>query len=186
MKGIAKGLIAVGLGLALFARTASAQKPGVEFGFQMVGLNLSNPDGSGNNSTNFGLGNGNVSAAWYVNEMIAIEPTLVYAYSKDEGASDANSGLGLQVAVPIYLNKGWGKAGGFFVAPFVGLNHVSSGGSGASQMHFGADVGTKIKITDMLFWRVQAGFDMGQDKATDGLPKYTDINAGFGLSVYLH
>jgi len=186
MKGIAKGLIAVGLGMALLARPASAQKPGVEFGFQMVGFNMHNPTGSGNNTTSFGLGNGNVSAAWYMNEMIALEPTIVYGYSKDEGATNSSSALGLQLAVPIYLSKGWGKAGGLFVAPFLGVNRFSNGGVSASQAHFGADVGTKMRISDNVFWRVQAGLDMGQDKATVGLPKYSDINASFGLSVYLH
>lgn len=186
MKGIAKGLIAVGLGLAIFAKPASAQKPGVEFGFTMVGLNLNNPDGSGNNSTNFGFGNGNVSAAWYLNEMIALEPTIVYLYTKNEGASNANSALGLQLAVPIYLSKGWGKAGGLFVAPFLGVNRLSAGGVSASQAHFGANVGTKMKISDNVFWRVQAGLDLGQDKASVGYPKYSDINVGFGLNVYLH
>jgi hypothetical protein len=177
----------VGLGLAFLAKPASAQKPGPEFGVQFVGFDMMNPDGSGNNSTNFGLGNGNVSVAFYMSEMIAIEPTLLFGYSKPEGGGDANSGISLNVAVPIYLNKGWGKAGGLFIAPHVGFTSASSGGLSGKQVNFGASVGTKLKITDALFWRVQAGFDMGQEGTGDVIaPKYTDIGASFGLSVYLH
>ena len=51
MKGIAKGLIAAGLGLALIAKPASAQKPGVELGVNLVGISMINPSGSGNNVT---------------------------------------------------------------------------------------------------------------------------------------
>jgi hypothetical protein len=186
MKGIVKGLIAVGVGVALLARPASAQKPGLEFGLQFVSLQLLNPDGSGNNSTNFGLGHGNVSVAWYASEMIAIEPTLTYDYGKAEGVSDASTDLNFTVAVPIYLAKGWGKAGGVFIAPHVGMERADiGGGTGAqSRTHYGASVGTKMKISDNLFWRVQGTYDMGAKH--DSFPKYSQILASFGLSLYLH
>lgn len=186
MKNIVKGLILAALALALLAKPAMAQKPKVEFGTQFVSLNLSNPDGSGNNSTNFGFGHGNVSAAFYLNEMIALEPTILYAYTKNEGASNATTALGLNLAVPIYLKRGFGREGGLFVAPYVGYMRLSTGGASASQNLFGANVGTKIKIMDCLFWRAQVGAEMGLENKTDGIPKYTDLNASFGLSVYLH
>ena len=196
MKGIAKGLIAVGLGLALIAKPASAQKPGVELGVGLVGVSMINPEGSGNNLTVFnvgsatfggiGLGAGsNVSAAFYLNDMIAIEPALGYGYGKAEGASNSTNILSLQVGVPIYLKRGWGKDGGLFVTPFVGMNRLSSGGTSSSQNHFGANVGTKLKITSNVFWRLQAGLDMGLKNTTDGIPKSTSFGAGFGLNVYL-
>src|SRR5690349_6441036 len=122
MKGIVKGLALAGLGLAFAANTAHAQKPGPEFGIQFVSLVMDNPDGDNNNSTNFGLGNGDVTVAFYLNEMIAIEPGLTYGMASFEDGSDSQSELGLRVAVPIYLKKGWGKAGGFFIAPFVGIH----------------------------------------------------------------
>lgn len=186
MKTIIKGSILAAFALAFVAGHAAAQKPRAEIGVQLVTLNLSNPDGSNNNSTNFGFGHGSASAAFYLNDMIALEPTVLYAYTKDEGASNATTALGLQLGLPIYLKRGWGKAGGIFVAPFIGMNRLSSGGASATQNHFGADVGTKIKVMDCLFWRGQVGVDMGLKNTTDGIPKYTDFNASFGLSVYLH
>lgn len=196
MKGIAKGLVAVGLGLALFANTASAQKPGVELGVGLAGFSLINPDGSNNNLTIFSLGTASeggvgvsagsgLTAAFYLSDMIAIEPGLGYVHAKSEGATDATTILSFQVGVPIYLNKGWGKAGGLFVTPFVGINHLSQGGTSTSQNHFGANVGTKMKITDNVFWRVQAGLDMGLENTSDGIPKSTSFGAAFGLNVYL-
>jgi hypothetical protein len=184
MKGIVKGLALAGLGLAFAANTAHAQKPGPEFGVQFAFLDLNNPDGSGNNSTNFGLGNGDVTVAFYINEMIAIEPGLTFNYSSPE-TGDASNSLGLDVAVPIYLKKGWGKAGGFFIAPLVGINRVDGGaGDAVTAKHWGVGVGTKMKINDGLYWRVQA-FWVNQLEDTDNLiPKMSDIGISGGISLY--
>lgn len=190
MKGIVKGLALAGLGLAFAANTAHAQKPGPEFGIQFVGFEMDNPDGDNNNTTNFGLGNGNVSVAFYMSEMIAIEPTLVYGMTSFEADGvDAQSSLGLQVAVPIYLKKGWGKAGGFFVAPHVGIVRNDPGaGDALSQTHIGVSVGTKMKITDDLYWRIQATWDNALEKGNAGDPdfqaKETDIGLSGGISLY--
>ena len=197
MKNIVKGLIVAGLGLALLARPASAQKPGVELGVQLVGASMTNWDGANNNITAFNVGGASfggagvgagsaVTGAFYVNNMIAIEPGLGFGYAKQEGASNSVSVLNLQVGVPIYLKRGWGKAGGLFVEPFAGMNRLSSGGTSSSQNHFGANVGTKIKMMDCFFWRAQVGVDMGLKNTTDGIPKYTAFGGSFGLSVYLH
>ena len=183
-KGIAKGLVAAGLGLAIFASPASAQNPGPEFGIQFVGFNMSNPDGDDNNATSFGFNGGNVSAAWYVSEMIAIEPTLTFDYTKLEGVDDANSSLGLMVAVPIYLKKGWGKAGGFFVAPHIGINKGSSGGVSVTSNHWGVSVGTKVRISDDLHWRFQAYWDNTVENLDDGIPKETNMGVSGGVSLY--
>ena len=190
MKGIVKGLALAGLGLAFAANTAHAQKPGPEFGIQFVGLDLNNPDGSDNNSTNFGFGNGDVSVAFYLNEMIAIEPSLTYAMQSYEASgADATSQLGLRVGVPIYLKKGWGKAGGFFIEPFVGINREDPGAADAlSQTHIGVAVGTKLKITDDLYWRIQAFYDNGLESGNVGDPdfvaKQTDMGISGGISLY--
>ena len=196
MKGIAKGLIAVGLGLALLAKPASAQKPGVELGVQLVGVSMIDPSGSGNNLTTFniggatfggaGFGGGSlVTGAFYVSDMIAIEPGVAFGYVKPEGSSNSFDILNLQVGVPIYLKRGYGKDGGLFVDPFFGMNRVSSGGTSSTQNHFGANVGTKLKLSSNVFWRLQAGIDMGLENKTDGIPKTTSFGGAFGLSVYL-
>lgn len=183
-KSFLKGLAVAGLGLALVANTAQAQKPGPEIGVQFVTLQMSNPDGDGNNSTDFGLGSGNLTVAFYLTEMIALEPMLTFDYSSPE-TGDAQSSWGLNVGVPIYLKKGWGKAGGLFVTPFIGYNSISSGGNSGGAMHFGANAGTKIKISDNLFWRGAVGFDMGQENTDDGIPKMTTIGLQFGLTAFL-
>ena len=85
----------------------------------------------------------------------------------------------------MYFKRGWGKDGGLFVTPFFGMNRLSAGGSSVSQNHFGANVGTKLKISSNLFWRLQAGLDMGLKNTGDGIPKSTSFGAGFGLNVYL-
>lgn len=184
MKGIVKGLVAAGLGLALTVTTVEAQKPNPEFGIQFAGFSMNNPDGDNNNTTDFGLGSGNVSVAFYMTEMIAIEPSLQYGMTSFEAGGDATSGMGLQVAVPIYLKKGWGKAGGLFVAPHIGMNRFDPGaGDAVSQNHVGASIGTKLRVSDDFWWRVQAGFDMGLEN--DDFAKYMDIGASFGLTVFL-
>lgn len=196
MKGIVKGLAAAGLGLALVANTAHAQKPGVELGVNLVGFAAINPDGDNNNATVMNIGAASiggaapsagsaVTAAWYLNEMIAIEPALGFGRLKLEADDDATTFMSLSVGVPIYLKKGWGKAGGLFVTPFVGMIRATAGGADAiSQTHLGANVGTKMSISDNVFWRVQVGFDMGQKN--DDFAKSTTIGGQFGLNVYLH
>lgn len=197
IKGMLKGLVLGALALALVAKPASAQKPGVELGMNLVGFAAYNPDGSGNNVTVFNLGTAsfggvglttgsNLTAGFYLSDMIAIEPGLGYGYGKAEGSSDATTLLSLQVAVPIYLRKGWGKAGGLFVSPYVGMSKISQSGSSQSQNHFGANVGTKMRLADNFFWRVQAGFDMGMENTDDGVPKSTTIGASLGINYYLH
>jgi hypothetical protein len=182
-KSFLKGLALAGLGLALVANTASAQKPGPELGVQFVTLQMSNPDGDGNNSTDIGLGSGNLTVAFYLTEMIAVEPMFTFGYSSPE-EGDASSQLGLQVGVPIYLKKGFGQAGGFFVEPFFGINSMSAGGNSASQMNFGVALGTKLKISDDLFWRIQAYYNSLMENEDDGLASESDIGLSGGLSLY--
>jgi hypothetical protein len=194
MKGIVKGLVAAGLGLALTATVVEAQKPGVELGIGLAGFSMISPDG-GDKISVFNVGTasfggvalssgGGVTAAFYLNEMIAIEPQLGFGTAKPEG-SDATSILSLTVGVPIYLKKEWGKGGGLYVTPFVGMSKISQSGSSSSQNHFGANVGTKLRITDQVFWNIHAGLDMGMENTDDGIPSTTAFGAGFGLNVYL-
>lgn len=184
IKGIVKGFVAAGLGLALTVSVAEAQKPAPEFSFLFAGFSSNTPDG-GDATTTFGLGEGQVAVAFYLTEMIAIEPSLVYAQSSVSG-SDAASTMGLQVAVPIYFSRGWGKAGGLFVAPHIGMNRFDGGpGDAVSQNHFGASVGTKIEVSDDIRWRVQAYLDMGMENEDDFIPSYTEFGVAFGMSVFL-
>lgn len=187
MKGIVKGLALAGLGLAFAANTAHAQKPGPEFGIQFVGVSSTSPDG-GDAITTIGLGNSDISVAFYMNEMIAIEPTLTF--SRVSSGDVSASALGLQVAVPIYLKKDWGKGGGLFIAPHAGINRLSAddgvtSGSG-SQLHFGANLGTKIRVSDNIFWRAQAGIDLGQESTGGDITfgSYTMFGGSFGITAY--
>lgn len=196
IKGIAKGLTAAGLGLALVANTAQAQKPGVELGVNLVSFASISPDG-GDNITGFNIGTASfggvaptsspgITAAWYLSDMIALEPQVGFGSVKQSGTT--STFFNVQVGVPIYLRKGWGKAGGFYVTPYVGRFHGKSGSVSESQNHFGANLGTKMKLggSDMVFWRAQVGYDMGQENTDDGVPKTSTFSAGLGLSIYLH
>jgi len=195
-KSFLKTLALAGLGLALVTNTAAAQKPGVEIGVNIIGFSAINPDGDDNNVSAFNIGTASfggqsltsgsgVTAAFYLTEMIAIEPRIGFGSAKAEGADDGVSILSLGVGVPIYLKKGWGKAGGLFLTPFVGYNSISSGGESAGAMHFGADAGVKMPITEGIFWRGAVGFDMGQENTDDGIPKMTTIGLQLGLTAYL-
>ena len=88
-KSCLKGLALAGLSLALVANTAQAQKPGVELGVNLIGFSMINPDGDDNNLTAFNVGTASfgglaltsgsgVTAAFYLTEMIAIEPAVGY------------------------------------------------------------------------------------------------------------
>ena len=186
MKGIVKGLALAGLGLAFAANTAHAQKPGPEIGIQLVGFNMNNPDGSDNNTTSFDINGTNVSVGFYLNEMIAIEPTLSYhMQSYEASGSDGTSQLGLDVAVPIYLKKGWGKAGGFFIAPMVGIMRQDPGAADAvTAKHWGVAVGTKMQIAGDFFWRVQAYWVNQLEDTDNAIPKMTDMGLSGGVSFY--
>jgi hypothetical protein len=182
-KGIAKGLVAAGLGLAIFASPAVAQNPGPEFGIQFVGFSMVNPDGDDNNTTVFGFGNGNVTMAYYLSEMIAIEPTVTFVMMKPEGGGDSQSEMGIGVAVPIYLKKMWGKGGGLFVAPHIGMFREDGGpGDATSQNHIGVSVGTKLRISDDFFWRVQATYDTAPEN--DDYIKSSTMGVSFGMTAY--
>src|ERR1041385_554039 len=195
IKGIAQGLMLGGLGLALVATPAHAQKPGIELGVNLASFASIDPDG-GTKITGFNIGTASfggvaptsspgISAAWYLSDMIAIEPQLGFGRIKPDG-SDATSFFNIQVGVSIYLKRGWGKAGGFFVDPYVGMFKASSGSTSQSQTHFGANVGTKMKLggSDKVFWRAQIGYDLGQENTSDNVPKINTLSAGLGLSVY--
>ena len=183
-KGILKGLVVAGLGLALVANTAQAQKPGPEIGVQFIGLNMGNPDGDDNNSTSFGFGSGDLSVAFYLTPMIALEPMLTFGYSSPE-TGDAQSAWGLTLGVPIYLKKGFGREGGFFVEPFFGMESNDGGaGDAVSQTHLGVALGTKLKISDDFFWRIQAYYKNTMENEDDFLPQQTDIGLSGGLSMY--
>jgi hypothetical protein len=196
-KSFLKGLALAGLGLALVSTRAQAQKPGVELGINFIGFSAINPDGDDNNISAFNIGTASfggqsltsgsgVTAAFYLTEMIAIEPRVGFGSAKAEGADDGVSILSLGVGVPIYLKKGWGKAGGIFVTPFVGYSSISSGGESAGAMHFGADAGFKGPISENIFWRGAVGFDMGQENEDDGIPKMTTIGLQLGITAYLN
>jgi hypothetical protein len=184
LKSFLKGLALAGVGLSLVANTAHAQKPGPELGIQFLTLDMNNPDGDDNNATVFGFGSGNVSVAFYLTEMIALEPIITFDYMSPE-TGDAASSLGLNLGVPIYLKKGFGQAGGFFVEPFFGINSNDGGaGDAVSQMHFGLALGTKLKISDDFFWRIQAFYQNTMENEDDFLPQETDIGLSGGVSLY--
>lgn len=185
IKGMLKGFVAAGLGLALTVSVAEAQKPAPEIGVWFVGLNMTNPDGDDNNNTNFNIGDeGGISVAFYINERIAIEPNLNWSMDKAEAADDATSSMGIGAAVPIYLAGGWGKAGGFYVAPHVGMFRIDPGAADAvSQNHVGVSVGTKMEITNDFFWRVAATYDMGLEN--DDFASNSTISLRFGATMYL-
>ncbi len=117
---------------------------------------------------------GSVALGIYLNDKIALEPTLGFAYLKPDGAADGASILSLGVMAPFYFAGDRGHSG-LFVAPGVMITKVTDLDA---AIDFGADVGFKGKMNDKVSWRAAATLRDGDS--------YGDASIGgvFGLSVF--
>lgn len=117
---------------------------------------------------------GSVALGIYLNDKIALEPTLGFAYIKPDGV-DAATIITLGVFAPYYFAGDRGH-NGLFVAP--GLE-ISKQTDVDASIDFGADIGYKKAITQKVSWTLA-----GTVRAGDSYDPDTAIGARFGLSVF--
>jgi hypothetical protein len=117
---------------------------------------------------------GSVALGIYLNDKLALEPTLGFAYFKPDGAPDGTTVLSLGVMAPFYFAGDRGHSG-LFVAPGVMIGKVSDQDA---AIDFGVDLGFKGKMSDKVSWRAAAQLRDG-DSFGDA-----SIGGVFGLSVF--
>lgn len=117
---------------------------------------------------------GSLALGVYLNDKLALEPTLGFAYLKPDGAADGTSVVSLGVFAPYYFAGDRGHSG-LFVAPGVSITKVTDIDA---AIDFGADIGFKGKMSDKVSWRAAAQLRDG-DSFTDA-----SIGGSFGLSVW--
>lgn len=123
----------------------------------------------------FGVGApGAVAIGIYLNDKIALEPSLSFANIKADGF-DAENVIQFGLFAPYYIAGDRGRSG-LFIAP--GLN-ISKFGDADAEIDFGTDVGLKKKMSDKVSWRAALGVRTG-DSTADELR----IGGTFGFSVF--
>jgi len=171
MRSVLRRAFAVAALVGASAVSAQAQMGGLkveEIRIDLAGINITN-------GTFLGAGiPGSVALGIYLNDKIALEPTLGFQYSKPDGAADGTTALSLGVMAPFYFAGDRGRSG-LFVAPGVMITKVSDIDA---SIDFGADVGFKGKMNDKVSWRAAATLRDG-DSFGDA-----SIGGVFGLSVF--
>lgn len=117
---------------------------------------------------------GAVAIGVYLNDNIALEPSVYFQNQKVDPADAVNS-FGLGLFAPYYFDGSRGRSG-FFVAPGLVINKV---GDNDAAIDFGADVGIKKPINDKVSWRA-AGLLRTGDSTADEL----QFGAVFGFSIF--
>jgi hypothetical protein len=117
---------------------------------------------------------GSLALGIYLNDKIALEPTVGFAYLKPDGAPDGTSILSLGVMAPFYFAGDRGHSG-LFVAPGV---MIAKATDEDAAINFGVDLGFKGKMSDKVSWRAAAQLRDG-DSFGDA-----SIGGVFGLSVW--
>jgi hypothetical protein len=110
----------------------------------------------------------------YLNDKVALEPSLGLLYLKGDGAPDATTVVTLGLMAPYYFSGDRGHSG-VFVSPGVFVRKQSNFDS---TIDFGADVGYKGKMSDKVSWRAAATLRDG-DSYGD-----TDLGGVFGFSIF--
>ncbi len=172
MRSVLRRAFAVAALVGASAVTAQAQMGGLkveEIRIDLASLNITN-----GTDLEAGLPGTSVALGIYLNDKIAIEPTLGFRYIKPDGAADGVSILALGVMAPFYFAGDRGHSG-LFVAPGVMISKVTDVDA---AIDFGADVGFKGKMSDKVSWRAAATLRDGDS--------YGDAAIGgvFGLSVF--
>jgi hypothetical protein len=171
MRSVLRRAFAVAALVGASAVTAQAQMGGLkveEIRIDLAGINITNGTFLGANIP------GSVALGIYLNDKVALEPTLGFNYSKPDGAADGTTSLSLGVMAPFYFAGDRGHSG-LFVAPGVMIGKVTDVDA---AIDFGVDVGFKGKMSDKVSWRAAAQLRDGDS--------YGDASIGgvFGLSVW--
>lgn len=168
MRSVLRRAFAVASLVVVSASAAQAQLKVEEIRVDVAGLGLS----GGNTMFNAGIP-GTVALGVYLNDKIALEPTLGLGYTKPDGG-DGSTRISLGVFAPFYLDGDRGR-NGLFVAPGVMITKVTDVDA---AIDFGADFGYKKAMNDKVSWSAAATLRDG-DSYGDSM-----LGARFGLSVF--
>ena len=169
MLSVIRRAVAVASLVAVSASVAQAQLKVEEIRVDVAGLGLA----GGNTMFNAGIP-GQVALGVYLNDKIALEPTLGLGYFKPDGG-DGVSTITLGVFAPYYLAGDRGR-NGLFVAPGVLITKITDIDA---AIDFGADVGYKKAMSDKVSWSLA-----GTVRAGDSYDPDSMIGARFGFSVF--
>ncbi len=171
MRSVLRRAFAVAALVGASAVTAQAQMGGLkveEIRIDLAGVNITN-------GTSMGAGiPGSLALGLYLNDKIALEPTLSFGYSNPDDADAGTTTIGLGVMAPFYFSGDRGHSG-LFVAPGVMITKVTDIDA---AIDFGADIGFKGKMSDKVSWRAAAQLRDGDS--------FTDASVGgvFGFSIW--
>ena len=173
MLSVLRRAVAVATVAAFSAGAVEAQMGGLkveEIRVDIAGLSMISGD-----RTIFGVGiPGSVALGIYLNDKIALEPTLGLTHVSPEFGAAATT-ISIGVFAPYYLAGDRGH-NGLFVAPGV---MISKSTNRDAAIDFGADVGYKKAITDKVSWSAA-----GMLRAGDSTDPDMELGARFGLSVF--
>lgn len=175
MLSIVRRVVAVAALVAVSASVAQAQVKVEEVRVDLATLAMID----GNTVMNLGNG-GNllmpagITLGIYLNDKIALEPTVGFFYFKPDGG-DAVSQFQLGVFAPYYFTGDRGH-NGLFVAPGVMITKQTDVDA---AIDFGADVGYKKAMSDKVSWAAAATFRTGDTYDPDSV-----IGARFGFSIF--
>ncbi|MEX2180503.1 MAG: hypothetical protein WD771_00535 [Gemmatimonadaceae bacterium] len=125
--------------------------------------------------TQFGVGiPGSVALGIYLNDKLALEPTLSLVSFTPEGF-DAQTIISIGVFAPFYFAGDRGR-NGLFVAPGVAITKITDVDA---LIDFGADVGYKKAMNDKVSWSAAAMLRAGDSTDPEML-----LGGRFGLSVF--
>jgi hypothetical protein len=169
MLSVLRRAVAAAVLVGATAVTAEAQMGGMkveEISITMV--NLSSNDGGSTFGLNFP---GGLSLGLYLNDKIALEPTLGFNSVSPDGA-DSFSVITIGTLVPYYLGTDRGMTG-LYIAPGFWMTKATDVDAVTSV---GVDVGFKKNWKPNVSWRFSAGM-----RSTDG---ESTIVAGAGVSIF--
>ncbi len=170
MLSVLRRAVAVASLVAVSASVAQAQLKVEEIRVDVAQLSMI----GGNTGLGAGIP-GAVALGIYLNDKIALEPTLGFGYLKPDGG-DGITTIQVGVFAPYYLAGDRGR-NGLFVAPGVFVTKTTDIDA---SIDFGADVGyKKAMANNRVSWSAAATFRGGDSYDPD-----SEIGARFGFSVF--
>jgi hypothetical protein len=170
MLSVLRRAVAVASLVAVSASVAQAQLKVEEIRVDVAQLGLAG------GTTALGVGiPGTVALGIYLNDKIALEPTVGLGYFKPDGG-DGVTAITVGVFAPYYLAGDRGR-NGLFIAPGVVVSKVTDVDA---AIDFGADIGFKKAMANNRVSMSVAGTFRGGDSFDPD----SEIGARFGFSVF--
>jgi hypothetical protein len=185
--GLAVLLLATGASVSVAQRSVNtgggANAGGYwEFGVDFAALvfGMDNPS-----TTSLGFGAGDVRAAKYISDVMAVEPRIGFGYFSTSGSS--SNSLGIEVGLLYHLQSDR-KMNQWYARPLLIFNRSSftSGGTtnSTNRMGIGAGFGIKMpsKKNSRFTWRYEATYTNMMKSGT--IPSSSSLSINGGVSVF--